>query len=157
MLLTKRLPHFVVKLVALSLQQLIGGVRLWNWRHGFKLGSWHVLWLWANHLHALVFGVFLCKIKIKILYTIPTSQGCCENQVKRYVKALCKLCYFLITTFPMVLPPPYQIQYDNLPEGCTLTLQSPIPCKGMVHGWSTCPPRYLVPVWKFWCLTRWQR
>lgn len=49
---------------------------------------------WAHHLSSLVFGVFLCKIKMKTLYTIPTSQGCCENQVKMYVKALCNFVIF---------------------------------------------------------------
>lgn len=80
-------------------------------RHGFKFESWHLSWLWAHHLRSLVFGVFLCKIKMKTLYTTPTSQGCCENHVKMYVKALCNLVILQSPPFP------YQIQYYSLPEG----------------------------------------
>lgn len=122
-------------------------------RQGFKSESWHFSWLWAHHLSSLVFGDFLCKIKIKTLYTIPTSQGCCENQVKMYVKALCNFVIFQSPHFPWVLPSPYQIQYYNLPEGCTLILHFLLPYKWMVQRkWSTCPPGYLVLVWEFWCL-----
>lgn len=143
--LTKRLLHYQT-----GSSQVVVADR-WNQAvklKGFKSESWHFSWLWAHRLSSLVFGDFLCKIKMKTLYTIPTSQGCCENQVKMYVKALCNFVIFQSPHFPWFLPSPYQIQYYNLPEGCTLILHSLLPYKWMVQTkWSTCPPGYLVLVW----------
>ena len=99
---------------------------------------------------------FFAKIKFKTLYTIPTSQGCCENQVKMFVKALGNFVIFNHPIFPgfFLLP----TKYNTATYQIYVLLTPRPPWEWMVQRrGSMCPSGYLASVKESWGLTRWQR